>query len=221
MNLTALVAGGTGLVGNDVLRLLVEDRLYDKVIALVRRPLGFTSPRLQERIVDFGQLRTLDLRADHVYCALGTTIKAAGAREAFRRVDYQYVNELAARTRECGARRFALISSVGANPRARNFYLRTKGEAEQAVRAAGFDATHIFRPSFLVGPRKESRTGEKLAIPIARAIDWALVNGLRKYRSIRAIDVACAMIAANTGPHDGVRIYHFDEIWTLSRGERR
>jgi uncharacterized protein YbjT (DUF2867 family) len=215
---TALVVGATGLVGGVVLRLLLEDRIYDRVVALVRRPLGIKDDRLEERLVDFDHLESADLAADDVYCALGTTMKRAGSREAFRKVDLDYVRALAERSRACGARAFALVSSVGANPRASNFYLRVKGEAEAAVKAAGFDSVEIMRPSFLVGTRSEGRAGEALGTRLFQALDWTLVGPLRKYRPVRAVDLACAMISATAHASGGVHVYHFDDIWKLSRG---
>ncbi len=215
---TAMVAGATGLVGGDVLRLLLEDRMYDRVVALARRPLGIKDDRLEERLVDFDHLEAADLSADHVYCALGTTMKLAGSREAFRKVDYDYVRVLAERTRARGTNVFALVSAAGANPKSSNFYLRVKGEAEQAVIAAGFDSVQIMRPGFLVGARSEHRSGEKAAVRAFKALEWAMVGPLRKYRPIRAVDVACAMIGAAAAAAPGVRVYHFDEMWKLSRG---
>lgn len=215
---TALVAGATGLVGGDVLRLLLEDNIYDRVIALARRPLGIKDERLEERLIDFDHLADADLTADHVFCALGTTIRKAGSKEAFRRVDHDYIAQLARTSYHCGAGVFALVSSVGASPRSPNFYLRVKGEAEQAVRALDFESVHVFRPSFLAGPRPERRTGEALTLPLLRAVEWTMVGPLRRYRSIRAVDVACAMIGAATAAAPGVHLYHHDEIWQMSRG---
>jgi len=200
------------------LRLLLEDRMYDRVVALARRPLGIKDPRLEERLVDFDRLDATDLAADHVFCALGTTMKHAGSREAFRKVDYDYVRLLAEGSRAGGARVFALVSAVGANPKSGNFYLRVKGEAEQAVTSAGFDAVHIMRPGVLLGQRNEHRTGEAIGIRVFKALNWALIGPLHKYRPIRAVDVACAMIGAAADTARGVRIYQFDEMWHLSRG---
>jgi uncharacterized protein YbjT (DUF2867 family) len=215
---TALVAGATGLVGGDVLRLLLEDRMYGRVVALARRPLGIKDERLEERLIDFDRLDSADLFADHVYCALGTTMKQAGSREAFRKVDLDYVRVLAERSRAAGARAFALVSSAGANARSSNFYLRVKGEAEQAVIASGFESVQIMRPGFLVGERTERRTGEALGLRVFRIVEGAMVGPLRKYRPIRAVDVACAMIGTAAAETPGVKIYHYDEIWKLSRG---
>ena len=151
---TALIAGATGLVGSHCLRTLLDGGYYERVIALTRRPLDRRHPRLVETIVDFEKLDEIDLfPAADVFCALGTTMRRAGSQPAFLKVDFEYPRIIAARSAAAGARRFLLVSSVGADSRSNNFYLRVKAELEKAVNALPFESTHIFRPSFLVGER--------------------------------------------------------------------
>src|SRR6266851_3348642 len=207
MSSQAIIVGATGLVGQECLRLLLTR--YGSVTALVRRSTGRLHPRLVERIMDFERLGTIEIQAGaHVYCALGTTIKKAGSEEAFRKVDYEYPRMLAERAAEAGGARFALVSSVGANARSNNFYLRVKGDLEDALRAMPFEALHIFRPSFLIGDRAEKRSGEAAVSAIARGLGFLLVGPLRKFRAIPAV----AMVAVANNSVSGEFVYHYDEM---------
>jgi uncharacterized protein YbjT (DUF2867 family) len=211
----AIIAGATGLVGRECLRLLLDG--YDSVTALVRRPFQQSHPKLIARQIDFDRLGTIDIPARaHVYCTLGTTIKKAGSDEAFKIVDYEYPRMLASRAAAAGGARFMLVSSVSASPSSKNFYLRVKGELEEAVRAMPLQAAHIFRPSFLIGDRAEKRPGEAVGIVTAKVINPLLFGPLRKYRAIPASIVAAAMVAtANQGEQES-RIYHYDEMLCLA-----
>jgi len=212
MALCALVAGATGLVGSHLLQHLTASAEYATVIALTRTPVP-TYPKLETRLANFDGLTSSDCRgADVVFCALGTTIKKAGSQEAFRRVDFLYVKTLAEVSRAAGARQFVLVSSVGADPGSSNFYLRVKGEAEQAVTAAGLEAVHIFRPSLLLGHRPESRPGETIAQVLMPLLNPLLLGGMRKYRAIHAAQVAGAMVAAPLRAPTGTHIYEYDQI---------
>jgi len=210
----AVIVGASGLVGRECLDLLLER--YETVTALVRKPLGFRHPHLVERRMEFDKLGTIEIPTQaHVFCTLGTTIKKAGSEAAFRRVDFEYPHLLAQRAAAAGGARFMLISSVGASAQSKNFYLRVKGELEDAVRALPLDGVHIFRPSFLMGDRAEPRSGEQLGIAMARVLQFALLGPLRKYRPIRAGVLARAMVHAAQTP--GTQIYHYDEMVTLAR----
>jgi len=214
---SALIAGSTGLVGWHCVDFLLASPEYASVTALVRRSGGVKNPKLHEQVVDFNQLTNLTA-ADDIYCALGTTIKKAGSQPAFRRVDFEYPLRLAELSLAAGAKQFLLVSSVGANSRSGNFYLRTKGELEDALRQLSFTALHIFRPSFLVGERKEQRAGERLGIVVAEAMKFAMLGGLRKYRSIPAEAVAKAMVIAASRGFTGVHVYEHDDIEKLVAG---
>lgn len=219
---TALVLGATGLVGSQTARHLAAHPAYEKVICLVRRPLGPAPAggRLEERIVDFAALDpSVFGAATDFYCAIGTTMKKAGSREAFRAVDYDLplrVGELA--TRSAGVKRIALVSSVGADPRSSTFYLRTKGELEDALARLPLSALHVMRPSLLLGARGEVRTGESIAAVVARATNGLLLGGLRKWRAIDSDLVARAMVAAMVGddPRPPVQIHEHDAIVALA-----
>lgn len=217
MTRTALVAGGTGLVGGLVVRLLLEDRKYERVTALGRRELPLTHRKLVQQVVDFDQLAAHAAfpRVHDVFCCLGTTLRKAGSRDAFRRVDCEYVSQLARVAARHRAAQFLLVSSLGADPRSRVFYNRVKGEAEEAVRRAAFDGIHLFRPSLLVGMRSERRPGERTAIILSRAIAWAMVGPLRTYRPIPAARVAGAMVRVAAAGARGTHVYESGEIWRL------
>lgn len=217
----AVIAGATGLVGGHALRLLLDDSTYARVIALVRRTFPEEHPRLEQRVVDFEALPAEALGgASDVYCALGTTLKKAGSKEAFRRVDHDAVLAVAERAAKAGARQFLLVSSVGADATSSSFYLRVKGEVEREVSALPFGGVHLFRPSFLMGDRGEARMGERLGIAVARGVQGAMLGGMRRYRPVEAATVAAAMVAAARRGEPGRHVYHFDEITALA-AERR
>jgi len=208
----AVVAGATGLVGQYLVRILLEDAFFDQVVVLTRRPWDYPHPKLSIRPADF---QTGAAGATHVFCCLGTTMRKAGGETALREVDYGMPLALARSAASAGARRFLLISSVGASPRAGSFYLRVKGELEEALRALPFEALHLFRPSILLGPRAEQRPGERFGIALARAFEWALAGPLRKYRPCPAPMLARAMaVSAERGPA-GVQVFAYDDIRRL------
>ncbi len=213
---TALIAGATGLVGDHLVRHLLHHQDYQRVIALVRRPLPLQHPKLEVRYVDFARLEPWEVPDADVFCALGTTIRKAGSREAFRQVDLELPGRLAACAVRAGASRFLVVSSVGAARDASSFYQRTKGEMEDRVGASGVSAVHLFRPSFLMGDRPERRTWEAFGIALALRARFLLVGSLRKYRPIHGETVARGMISAALGGRAGRFVYHYDEIKALA-----
>ena len=215
---TALVVGGSGLVGGFCLQALLGDPAYNSVISIARRELQVRDPKLVQKVMPFESLASLQLPPiDDVFCALGTTIRKAGSQAAFRRVDYEYPVMVADHALKFGAKQFMLVSSVGADPKSKNFYLRTKGELEQALRGLPFKTLHIFRPSFLIGTREQSRAGESVAIPLAKIFQFLLIGGLRRYRAIAAQNVGRAMVAAAKTDREGAFISEFDEINRLAQ----
>lgn len=210
----ALLAGGTGLTGGCLLELLLADARYSRVYALVRKPCLPAHSHLQEQVFDFDHPAKLP-RVDDVFCCLGTTIKKAGSQAAFRRVDFDYVVALARLTREAGAKRFLVVSSLGADARSPIFYNRVKGEMESALRGIGFEALHIFQPSLLLGDRPESRVGERLGIAASALVTPFMLGPMRKYRPIQASVVANAMWKSAWGGKHGVHVYPSDEIATI------
>jgi uncharacterized protein YbjT (DUF2867 family) len=197
MGKTAMIAGATGLVGHHLLELLLQDPSYAKVIALSRYRLTVQNSKLENILVDFERLQTITpfLQVEDVFCSLGTTIKKAGSREAFRKVDFDYVVNVATFGLSLGGRGFYVVSSMGANPQSRAFYLRVKGEMEEAVKALGYPSLGIFRPSLIAGRRRESRLGERVALWLAKLMSPLLVGPLNKYRPNSAAAIARAMIS--------------------------
>jgi len=218
---SALIAGATGLVGSQCLARLLSEPAYERVIALVRRPLPHDDPRLDQRVIDFDRLGasgTTFPAATDVFCCLGTTMKKAGSQEAFRLVDFTYVVGLAAQSLEHGARQFLLISSIGANRSSAAFYTRVKGETEAAIAALPFEGRQIFRPSILVGERAENRPAERAGIVAMKGAAFLLLGPLRKYRPIAAATVAEAMVRVALKAPRGVNIYESNEIERVARG---
>jgi uncharacterized protein YbjT (DUF2867 family) len=215
---SAVLLGASGLVGGYCLQTLLADSGYARIVLLGRRELvAARHPRLAQKVVDFDALTQSDFEgADEVFCALGTTIRKAGSQQAFRRVDVDYPLAAARLSRQAGAKRFLLVSSVGADAAAKNFYLKTKGELEQEIGKLGFTAFHIFRPSLLLGKREEFRLGERIAMATMPLLNFAMVGGLRRYRAVSAATVGKAMVAAARQEEGGVYVYEYDEIRKLA-----
>lgn len=208
----ALVAGGTGLVGSALLDLLALDPRYQQVTSLVRRAVA-ERPPVRSVVVSFDDLDRAALAGvDDAYCCLGTTRRAAGSAQAFRHVDYGYVLAYARAAKRAGARRFLLVSPVGANPRSRFLYPRVKGEVEAAIQTLGFPVMVILRPSFLRGQRAQARTGEAVPLAVSKLIGPLLVGPLRRYQAVEARTVAAALRhMAFTAP-DGVSLLASDQL---------
>ena len=205
---TAVLYGATGLVGQELLRRLLDHPAYDRVIAPGRRKVPGTHPKLEALVVDFTQLGkwTQELAGHDVFIALGTTIKKAGSAEAFRRVDYQFVLDAAAVGKAGGANQVLLVSSAGADPTSSVLYPRTKGEAEEAVKALEYWATYIFRPGVLIGDREEFRFGEKVMIGLSKVAALIKPDLLGDYSGTRAGDLAGRMIALAQRVEPGVHV---------------
>lgn len=215
---TAVIAGSGGLVGSHLLTRLLEDDQYESVVALVRRELPRSHTKLEQRVVDFdhiGEQAQIPSGSD-LFCCLGTTIRTAGSQEAFRKVDYTYVVELARAAANGGAEQFLTISSIGADAGSRVFYSRVKGEVEDAISTVPLNGIHIFRPSVLTGERRERRVGERIAIALLGAFSFAMIGPLRPYRPIRADDVALAMVRVAHKRLQGVHIYSSDRIQEIA-----
>ncbi|UOQ54976.1 NAD-dependent epimerase/dehydratase family protein [Hymenobacter cellulosivorans] len=211
---TALIAGASGLVGSQLLPLLLASDRYAKVIAVGRRPVPMVHPKLEQRVLDMDQLEQhrLSLIADDVFCCLGTTMRQAGSKEAFYKVDYLYVVKLAALTAANFAAQFMVVSAMGADADSRFYYNKVKGEMEDTVRQAPFRAIHIFRPSLLLGERAEKRAGEQVGAVLLRVLNPLLVGPLRKYRAVSAATVAQSMLRAAEDDGGGIKVHLSDEI---------
>lgn len=215
---TALLVGATGMVGSHCLDLLLADPTWTRVTVIARRPSGRAHPKLAERVVDFDRLDEAGdaFAGDDVFCCLGTTIKAAGSQEAFSRVDHDYVLRAAELARAQGARRFLLVTALGADPGSRVFYNRVKGEAERDVCQMAFEGIAVLRPSLLLGERAGRRPAEALAQKAAPLLSPLLLGPLRKYRAIPGSWVARAMVRLAKEDVTGVRVVENDEIAALA-----
>lgn len=215
---SALLLGGSGLVGGFCLQALLADSTYASVISVSRRELaGQTHPKLTQKLIELDALASLELPpVNDVFCALGTTIRKAGSQQAFRRVDLEFPLAAAQQSLKSGAKQFILVSSVGADRKSKNFYLRTKGELEQVVSNLPFQAVHILRPSLLVGERTESRPGESFAIAAGKILQFLCVGPLRRYHPITAAKVGQAMVVAANANGQGSIVYEYDQIIGLA-----
>lgn len=218
-----LVAGGSGLVGSALLPLLCAHPDIGRVVAISRRPLVYDHPRLANRIVRFDALEQAltGTHADVAFCCLGTTRAAAGSDEAFRQVDHDHVLAFARAARAAGVQRFVLNSSVDADPRSSNLYLRVKGETEAALIEVGFPALDIVQPSLLLGWRRDIRPLELAAMAVLPVVSPLLLGGAERYRSISAATVATAMAALTRSQRKGVTRYTHRGIVQLARPARR
>lgn len=199
-----VVAGATGLVGANILQQLLEDPSVAEVHALCRRELAVRSPKLTVHLVDFRSIPPLP-PVDEAYLALGTTIRQAGSRSAFRAVDFEANLAVAKASLAAGARRFGVVSAISANARSIVFYNRVKGELEDALAALGPETVVVVRPSFLRGDRKAlkqpARYGEKIGIWLSQLLRPLLPSDFRPveaHRVARALVLAVPAIGGKT-----------------------
>lgn len=218
MKKNALVIGATGLVGRQLVLLLLDHPDFDRVTCFVRRSMGLAHAKLQEEIVDFDQPETWKhlLRGDVLFSCMGTTLKAAGSQEAQWRIDYDYQFEAARQAAENGVPTYVLVSAAGADAHSRLFYNRMKGQLDEAVASLPFQRVTILRPSILDGDRKESRPGEKVGLAIMKLLRF--IPGLRSYRPIHVRIVAHAMLKASLSNRpEKLRIVTLGEIFELAK----
>ena len=212
----ATLIGATGLIGNHLLELLLADEYFDSVRILIRRPMELIHPKLEKKLVDFNNMESFRLAledSDVVFCSIGTTQKKVkGDKDAYRKIDYDITVNAARFCKLNGCETFVFVSSVGANSKSNNFYLRLKGEVEEAVKAVGLKKVYIMQPSLLLGNRKESRFGEKIAEWIMPVISFLIPP---KYKPIKAAAVANSMITFSKKNVPGSYIYQYKEIKTL------
>jgi uncharacterized protein YbjT (DUF2867 family) len=208
MKNTILIAGSTGLVGSTFLDLIKEDQHYEKIIALTRKKILKleSCKKVRQQIINFDDLEHFNdlIKAKTLFCALGTTIKKAGSKENFRRVDFQYPVKIAEIALKNGAENIIIVSSTGADSKSRSFYLKTKGELEDAVSQMGFSGIHILRPSLLTGNRGEFRLMEEIVKLIVSSIQFILPH---KYKPIHALTLSKKIRAISEYPEKGCYVY--------------
>ena len=207
-----LLAGGTGLIGGEVLRLGLNGG--HEITTVGRRPTGMASSEIVSSFDDLPRLPP----ADTAICALGTTIRRAGSKAAFRAVDQEAVVAFAAAAKASGVGHFLVVTAVGANPDASVFYSRVKGAAEKQLVEMGFNRLDMIRPGLLLGERTERRPVEALLQRIAPASDRLMHGKWRRYRSVQSADVAQCLLGLAANNEPGVYTHHFDDIMDVLQG---
>ncbi|MFC7678872.1 NAD(P)H-binding protein [Paenibacillus sp. GCM10028914] len=217
---TAIVAGATGLVGRELVKMLLNHPAYNRVVVLVRREIGLSHPKLEERHISFDRLEQevegeMFKDAD-VFCSLGTTIKQAGSQEAFRRVDHDYPLALGRVARQNGAASFIIVTAMGSSDRSKLFYNRVKGETERDLALLGLSRLVVLKPSLMFGDRAENRPGERAAIVIFRLIGALMIGPLARYRAIESRIVSQVMVLAARREGPSLEVLESEQISALA-----
>jgi uncharacterized protein YbjT (DUF2867 family) len=217
---TAVVLGATGLVGSLLLQKLLADDAFGHVIALTRKLSEIPHRKLVNKVVDFNDEQGVRNSVDHadlIFCCIGTTQKKVnGSEEAYRKVDFDIPIRMGKIGLEKGVKQFILVSSIGANTQANNFYLRLKGEVETAISELKYESLYIIRPSVLLGKRSEFRLGENIGQAVMRSASFLFFGQMKKYYPVQASEVAQAMIEAAKEKQPGINIIQYDEMMKLT-----
>jgi uncharacterized protein YbjT (DUF2867 family) len=216
---TAIVVGATGLVGNLLLEELEKSTTYSTIRIFVRHTTGTSLSGVEEIVTDFSDQESFSgkMNGDDLFICLGTTIKKAGSVANMEKIDRDLAVIVANAANSNGVKGIAVVSSIGASAASKNYYLRIKGEMEEAIIKLGFEKTVIARPSMLLGERKERRAGEIIGKVVMKTVSPVLAGKMKKYRAIHGRDVAKAMISLlKSGP--GIRIAESDELQRIAKG---
>ncbi len=215
----AVIIGASGLIGSHLVEQILQEDYFSSVRILVRKRLPIINPKLQQEIVDFNNIYDYTQKfgeGDIIFCCIGTTQKKVkGDNVEYEKIDHDIPLNAAQIGIKCGYKKFLIVSSVGADPSASNFYLRLKGETERAVKQFKFDTITILRPSMLLGKRKERRPAEKIGQILMQSLALIFVGALNKYHPIEAKDVAKAMIEESKHNNSGFRILEYKEMMNL------
>ena len=213
----ALIAGATGAIGSVLLGLLNDSDQYSEIHCIVRREPATSGEKIKAHIVSYDELDQFDLQQpiDDVFCTLGTTIKAAGSVESFKKVDRDYIHQIGKLAQRLNAKTCSVVSAIGANAGSSNYYNQTKGEAEELLASLGLSSLRIFRPSMLHGGRDEFRMKETVGFVALTILTPLLQGPWKKYRAIRVEQVAKAMYESARQNYPAVRIFESDEIQRL------
>jgi uncharacterized protein YbjT (DUF2867 family) len=214
--LTAVVLGATGLIGEQLVETLLNDTAFEKVRILVRRQVNINNPKLEVEVVSFDNLIEFRQKlgyGDCIFCCIGTTQKQVNRdKVAYRKIDYDIPVNAAKMAKDAGFTCYVLVSAVGANSSSRNFYLKLKGEVEKAIAAQHFESFHVLRPSMLLGKRKEFRAGELIGKVLFKLLSFVFIGSLKKYKGIRASQVAKAMVEASKSSAKGMFIHYYEDM---------
>jgi uncharacterized protein YbjT (DUF2867 family) len=216
---TALIIGSTGLIGSHLLELLLASNDYEKVITFVRSASEIKHPKITQHIVDFDKIETYKdlVQGDDFFCAIGSTIKTAGSKEAFRKVDFEYPSQFAALAAQNKVKQFLVISSLGADVNSGNFYLKTKGEMEEFLKNSSFESVSVVQPSLLLGDRTEFRMAEKVGGFFMKVFSFLFLGKLKKYKPIESTVVAKALLKIAQRNNKGYKIYESDAIQEIGK----
>ena len=217
MNKTAIIIGASGLIGRELLSLLLEQKEFENVKIFVRKSLGVQHNKLTEIITDFSSLQSISksINGDVIFCCLGSTKSKTPDLSDYKKVDHDYPLFFANEGIKNGLDQFHLVSALGANAKSSNFYTKMKGETEDELKHLSIPSIFIYQPSFLNGNRTENRPLEKVVLFIMKLIDPLLVGNLKKYQSINAITVAKAMINESIKNKKGIFVHKSDQIKEL------
>jgi uncharacterized protein YbjT (DUF2867 family) len=215
---TALIIGSTGLIGSQLLELLLDSEEYATVITFVKRDSGIHHPKLKQHIIDFEKPEDYQnfVVGDDFFCTFGTTIKKAGSQDAFRKVDFEYPKAFATIALQNNVKQFLIISSLGADTNSGNFYLKTKGEIQDFLKNCNFESISVLQPSLLLGHRKEFRLGEKIGTFFMKLFSIILIGNLKKYKAIQSEAVAKAMFIIAQKNYKGFKIIESDSIQEIA-----
>ncbi len=213
-----ILVGASGLIGSNLLSELIKSEAISEVFLLVRRSSGSSNFKVKELIVNFDEPNSYsaDIQADIIYSCLGTTKSETPNSALYRQIDLGYPLNLAKLGQQNGVTQFHIISSLGANAGSSNSYLKLKGELEQELKKLNIPSLHIYQPSFLIGERKKNRLADRIMKPIFNLIDPLLIGPLKKYRSIKAADVAKVMLNQSIKNLQGTFIYPSIQIQELA-----
>ncbi|RKR81190.1 hypothetical protein BDD43_1335 [Mucilaginibacter gracilis] len=214
----AIIVGASGLVGNELLHLLLQSSDYQEIMILVRKEMPLSHPKLLQLIVDFDNLDNWEtaITGHALFCCLGTTLKKTPDLTQYRKIDHDYPLQLAQIAFGNKVKQYHLVSALGANVKSKSFYTRLKGETERDIEKVPLKAIHIYRPSLLTGNRREDRLLERIAIAAMKFINPLLTGGLQKYKSIAAATVARAMLNQSLKTEAGIFIHPSDKIKQLA-----
>lgn len=217
---TAAILGSTGMIGTCLFDLLLKDDYFSTVRILVRQPMPKTIAKMEVKLVNYDDAESIKLAlegTDVIFSCIGTTQKSVkGDKELYRKIDFEIPLRAARLGSEAGCKKFIFVSSVGANSRSSTFYLKLKGELEDALQSVGLDAIHIMQPSMLLGQRKEHRGGENMLQGFMKFVSPLFIGGMRKYKAIPGKTVAIAMMNAAKKEDKGFFRYTYDQIKELA-----
>jgi uncharacterized protein YbjT (DUF2867 family) len=216
---TALIIGCTGLVGSDLLDLLLASNDYKKVIAFSRADIGTKHSKLVQHIIDYDKPETYKdlVIGDDFFCAIGTTIKKAGSKKAFKKVDFEYPKQFASYATQNNIKQFLIITALGADIQSSNFYLKTKGEIQNYLNDCNFESVSILQPSLLLGDRSEFRFVEKVGALLTKLFSFAFIGSLKKYKPIESTTVAKALLKIAQTNTQGFVLYKSGAIQEIGK----